>query len=233
MEDKTNNSAVPETEKSRSGCLRVLKFVTIFFVVITLLVLVWVKYNIYASKFTPVQLNTKEQKILDSKLALLEESAQKEHVIVREKKYDKEARLKPEPYTEKGAKREISLSERELNALIADRPDVAQKVAIDLSDNLVSIKLVVPIDEDILFFGGKTLRFNMGVILSYENDHPVVALKGISLGGIPLPNAWLGYMKNKNLVEEFGSEGGFWQLFAEGVKDIKVQDGHIRIRLNE
>ncbi len=48
-----------------------------------------------------------------------------------------------------------------------------------------------------------------------------------------MPNAWLGYMKNKNLVEEFGTDGGFWQLFAEGVRDIKVREGHIRIRLKE
>ncbi len=58
-------------------------------------------------------------------------------------------------------------------------------------------------------------------------------IKGISLGGIPLPNAWIGYTKGKNLVEEFGTETGFWKLFAEGVKDIKVKEGQLRIRLQE
>jgi hypothetical protein len=40
-------------------------------------------------------------------------------------------------------------------------------------------------------------------------------------------------MKNKNLVNEFGSEDGFWQIFSEGVEDIQVKDGHIRIKLKE
>jgi len=57
--------------------------------------------------------------------------------------------------------------------------------------------------------------------------------RGVSLGGIPLPNAWLGNLKHKNLVDEFGTEGGFWKLFAEGIEDINVKEGHIRIKLKE
>jgi hypothetical protein len=34
-------------------------------------------------------------------------------------------------------------------------------------------------------------------------------------------------------VEEFGDEGGFWHLFAAGVQDIKVNEGHLRITLKE
>lgn len=29
-------------------------------------------------------------------------------------------------------------------------------------------------------------------------------------------------IKGKNLIEEFGSETGFWQLFAEVIKEISV-----------
>ena len=61
----------------------------------------------------------------------------------------------------------------------------------------------------------------------------MVALKGVSLGGIPIPNAWLGNLKNKNLVKGFGTEDGFWKLFSDGVADLKVKDGHIQIKLKE
>jgi hypothetical protein len=88
-------------------------------------------------------------------------------------------------------------------------------------------------DEEIPVLGGKTLRLNLGVILSYEKERPVVALKGVSLGGIPIPNAWLGNLKNKNLVNEFGAEEGFWKLFSDGVADLKVKEGHILIKLKE
>ena len=93
--------------------------------------------------------------------------------------------------------------------------------------------MIVPIDEEIPVLGGKTLRLNLGVILNYEKERSVVALKGVSLGGIPVPNAWLGNLKNKNLVKEFGDETGFWKLFSDGVADLKVKDGHIQIKLKE
>jgi hypothetical protein len=31
----------------------------------------------------------------------------------------------------------------------------------------------------------------------------------------------------------FRAEGGFWKLFSDGVADIKVQEGHILIKLKE
>jgi hypothetical protein len=219
--------------KFRLGCFPVLGIVAAVIVVTALLTAWWMKHNIYASKFTPTELTAREQQALDSKLARLEASSGRPATTPAGRPGEPDAPLEPERYTEEGAKREISLNERELNALIANQPEIAQRVAIDLSDNLMSVKLVVPMDEEILFLGGKTLRLNLGVSLNYENGQPVVALQGMTLGGIPLPNAWLGNMKYKNLVNEFGTEGGFWKLFADGVEDIKVRDGHIQIRLKE
>jgi hypothetical protein len=159
---------------------------------------------------------------------------QRERILARGKeRYTDKDRLAPEPYMEEVTSRQISLTEREFNALIANTPEIAKRVAIDLSENLVSLKLVVPIDEDIGIVGGKTLQLNLGIILSYEDDQPVVALKGVSLGGIPIPNAWLGYLKNENLFEKFGAEGGFWELFSEGIDDIKVKDSYLMIQLKE
>jgi hypothetical protein len=223
----------PAAKKFRFGLLQVMGIVALAVIVTALLTAWWVKHYIYASKFAPTVLTVKEQKVLDSKLAKLEVTANKPPVAPKKKRQDKGASLEPEAYSEEGAKREISLTEKELNALIANNPEVAQRVAIDLSDNLISVKLVVPIDEEIPVLGGKTLCLSLGVILGFENQRPVVALKGVSLGGIPLPNAWLGNLKNRNLVQEFGAEGGFWKLFSDGVADLKVQEGHILIKLKE
>ena len=51
--------------------------------------------------------------------------------------------------------------------------------------------------------------------------------------GVPLPNAWLGGLKNVDLVAEFGRDGGFWRLFADGVADVEVGEGQLRVRLKE
>ena len=233
MDNKDDHAPGPVPRKFRFGLMQVMGIVALVIIVTALLTAWWVKHYLYASKFTPTVLTVKEQTLLDSKLARLEGAANKTPALSKKRRQEKGASLEPEAYSEEGAKREISLTEKELNALIANNPEVAQRVAIDLSDSLVSVKLVIPFDEEIPVLGGKTLRLNLGVILGYENERPVVALKGVSLGGIPLPNAWLGNLKNRNLVKEFGSEGGFWKLFSDGVADLKVQEGHILIRLKE
>jgi hypothetical protein len=233
MSDKNENIAKPVAKKFRFSFLQVMGIVALVMIITALLSAWWVKHYIYASKFTPTVLTAKERKVLDFKLVKLEASTKKDLSISKKKRVEKGASLEPEAYSEEEAKREISLTERELNALIANNPEVAQRVAIDLSDNLISVKSVIPMDEELPVLGGKTLRLNLGIILGYEHGKPIVALKGVSLGGIPVPNAWLGNLKNKNLIKEFGDEDGFWKLFSEGVADLKVKKGHILIKLKE
>jgi hypothetical protein len=230
MENKESDTDTAVHERPRSAFVRLAKIIVFCILVVIITIAGWIKYNMYASPFSPTRLSPKERQVLDSKLAILDVSAKKERSFGKETPHDI---LKPEPYSEQGARREIQLTEKELNAIIANNPEVAKRVAIDLSDNLVSAKLVVPMDEEIPVLGGKTLRLHMGINLGYKNDQLVVALKGVSLGGIPVPNAWLGNLKDKNLVEEFGSEGGFWQLFSAGVQNITVREGHIGIMLKE
>jgi hypothetical protein len=229
-ENKAGNDISAEDNKKGGGCLRLLGIAALAAVVIAFIIAGWVKYNVYASPYKPTELSVKEQKVLNTKLAVLRDSPLPH---APDKKHKSSGPLTPEAYSEVGAIREIKLTEKELNGLIGEDPEMARSVAIDLSDNLVSVKLVIPVDKDVIIFGGKTLRLNLGVILDYKNRKPVVAIKGVSIGGIPMPNAWLGYLKEKDLVEEFGTEEGFWKLFSEGIKDIKVREGHILISLNE
>ena len=51
--------------------------------------------------------------------------------------------------------------------------------------------------------------------------------------GVPLPNAWLGGLKNIDLVKEFGADEGFWNTFSAGVDSISVVEGFLNIRLKE
>lgn len=146
---------------------------------------------------------------------------------------DSDGNLVPEAYSEKNAVREITFTERELNGLLAKNTDLAQKLAIDLANNLVSAKLLIPLEEDFPVLGGKTLRLNAGIGMAYENEKPVIILKGISVMGVPIPNAWLGGIKNIDLVSEFGVDPGFWKSFSQGVDHIQVTDGKINIKLKE
>jgi len=141
--------------------------------------------------------------------------------------------LRAERYSEAGARREVSFSERELNAMVANNRDLAKKLAVDLGDDLVSARLLVPVDPDFPVLGGKTLRVSAGVEMAFRDARPVVVLKGVSIMGIPIPNAWLGGLKNIDLIGEFGDQAGFWKSFADGVENIRVEEGQLKIKLKE
>lgn len=191
---------------------------------------------VFAREFKPTELSIKEQRALDGKLRILgfqPEGARPDSGIPSPSEFDEKGRLKPERYSEEGAKREVSFNERELNGLLARNTDLARKLAIDLSRDMVSLKLLVPMDPDFPMLGGKTLRFNAGVAMSYLNGKPSVVLKGVSIMGIPIPNAWLGGFKNVDLVAQAGVQPGFWKSFSEGVEDIRVEDGRIKVKLKE
>jgi hypothetical protein len=51
--------------------------------------------------------------------------------------------------------------------------------------------------------------------------------------GVPVPNAWLGGLKNVDLVETFGTEAGFWKTVSDGIENIHVEEGSLKIRLKE
>jgi hypothetical protein len=194
-------------------------------VIVTLLVAVVgtvfaLRYFVFPGEFRPVTLNDKEQQVLDEKLERLGYGPTAET-------------LEPEAYSEEGASREVSLTEKELNAMLANNTDLATRVAIDLSDNLASAKILIPMEPDFPVLGGKTLRVNAGLELAYANARPIVALRGVSIMGVPIPNAWLGNLKNVNLVNEFGGGPGFWKSFADGVEHIAVEDGRLLIELKE
>lgn len=198
---------------------------------------VWILNTVLLpSEFKPVTLNNKEQQVLDEKLQRFERfQTQSDRRASRSRPFTRQTDdvLSPEPYTEEGASREIRLSEKELNALLAKNTDLASRLAIDLSDNLASAKLLVHLDEEFPLFGGNTVKLTAGAELAYATGKPIVKLRGVSVWGVPIPNAWLGGIKNVDLIQEFGQEPGFWKAFADGVEAIEVKQGHLLIQLKE
>jgi hypothetical protein len=220
------NSEPPQATPARPRSIRTLLGLMLLTVVLSVGITTGVVYvMLFPGEFTPVSLSEKEEQRLEQKLQRLD-TLQRPHAAGK-------APLAPERYSEEGASREITLSERELNALLAHNTDLAQRLAIDLADNLASARLLVPLDPNLPILGGKTLKLNAGAEVRFAQGRPVIILKGVSLWGMPLPNAWLGNVKNIDLVQEFGADQGFWQAFAEGVEEMEVTEGSLRIRLKE
>ncbi len=228
-----DSETTPANGGLRGGHVALIVIVTIL---ATAALTYWVvRTYIYARDFTPVELSSQEQHRLDAKLRTLGYDPARPggpQAGGGAKETDQEW-LRPEQYSEAGAEREVSFSERELNALLANNPDVARKLSVDLADDLVSARLLVPVDPDFPILGGKTLRVSAGVEMAFREAKPVVALKGVSIMGVPLPSAWMGGLKNIDLISEYGNQDGFWKGFADGVEDIRVEEGQLKVKLRE
>ena len=239
--EENNNGGDSKLTKMRFGCLQVFGLMIIAVIITAGATILIFKTYFFPSEFRPVTLNPYEKKVLANKLEKLDSirdgvTSHKKNdsrILSKLDRFDPNAPIEPEPYSEKEIKREIEFTERELNGLLAKNTDLAKKMAIDLSDDLISAKLLLPVDEDFPILGGKILRVRSGMGFTYNKGKPVVILKGITIMGVPLPNAWLGGIKNIDLVEKFGSEKGFWKTFSDGVEDIKVEEGFLKIKLKE
>ncbi len=226
--------------KGFSG-LQVLAIVAGMMLLTVVITIFAVRAWLFPHPFTPVVLDQQEEQRLEQKLNRFEslaavnppENNRARAGATTEKDFKSDGTLHPKAYSEEDASREISLSEREINSLLAKNTDLAQKVAIDLADDLISLRLLLPVDQDFPFMGGKIIRARAGAELAYRDDRPVVIFKGISLMGVPLPNAWLGGFKNIDLVQEFGGGTGFWKSFSDGVETIRVKQGQLYIKLKE
>lgn len=245
---EVNNSINAEKKNERKlGCLPVLG-IMLLTILVTVGITLWVaKTYIFPSQFEPVVLTSQESQQLSKKLSLLDFTDSNTSTTASPTRPlntahpntktaindDPNKPLQPESYSEQGASRYISFTEREINAMLAKNTDLATKVAIDLANNLISARLRIPVDEDFPIFAGKTLRAAAGIELAYRGERPVVVLKGVKIMGVPIPNAWLGGLKNIDLVQEFGGEEGFWKLFSDGVESIETKEGELHITLKE
>jgi len=213
-------------EPKKGGCLKTLGIMLITVIISVIATVFVINYYLFPKQLEPVELSQREESKLNQKL--------KHFGLPELPSADSNSNaLTPEPYSEVGAKREITFSEKELNAMLAKNTDLADKVAIDLAENLASAKMIIPLDPDFPILGGKTLKANAGAELAYANGRPIVVLRGVSVWGVPIPNAWLGNLKNVDLVKEFGGDEGFWKSFSDGVDNINVEEGQLKIKLKE
>ncbi len=176
----------------------------------------WVKHNIYASQFQPVALNQAEQAGLDSKLKVLGQTSA------------------ATPVDPEVAKRTMNISEKEINAFLAQQ-GLGEQVKVELTEGAAAAVMVIPVDKDAPFVGGTTLRLRVAFGAKMDKDkHLALSLSDVHVGGVPLPNAWLGNLKGLNLLSDSPMQSDpAVKGFLEGIRDFKIQRGSMQIVLNE
>lgn len=180
----------------------------------------WVKHNFYADKLTPVSLSAAEAQTLDAKIKVLEASASPAS----------------QPAASPGeAERTLVISAKEINAYLAAQ-NLGDSVQVDLGNDSLTATVLIPVPQDsgLPLISGTTLRLGCS-ISAYMDTNKKVALsvQNVRVGGMPMPNAWLGGLKGANLAGEDLEKDPAMKRFLEGIQSLKITPDGLRVVLAE
>jgi len=168
----------------------------------------WVKHTFYPSAMTPVSLTATEKAEFDSKLQALGNPADE-------------------------ANRTLVINEREVNAYLAQQ-QLGESVQVKFGEGNVSAAIIFTAPEDFPIVPNQKirLRFTFGTSLTPEHKLSL-KLDDLSLGGISLPNSWIGDIKGVDLVAENVESDPALQKFLAGIKSLEIHNGTLRLALNK
>lgn len=132
-------------------------------------------------------------------------------------------------------RRTIVFSEREVNGFINHNTGLAGQIYLDFENDIIITKFAHTFADDVPMVGGKQvkLRCRVGAKLDETTRKLFLALQDVTINGIPIPNAWLGEIKNKNLFDAASDAepSGFLKNLSDGIEDIELRGDHLLIRL--
>jgi hypothetical protein len=173
----------------------------------------WYNYNFNASAFRAVSLTQPEAKVLDQKVEVLK------------------GNTTPQAPATDPAKT-LVLSEREINGFLKEQ-GIGEHFKVRIKNDNITLTAVLPVDKDAPVMAGKNIRVSAVLATKLGADHHLaMSLSDLTVGGISLPNAWLGNIKGLDLLAE-NMDDEVLNGFAAGIKDFSVQDGEVRLVLND
>jgi hypothetical protein len=203
----------PPPAPQKKSCLVPVLIGIIAVLVVALGVIWWTNRPI-----KPVQLSAEEKVVVQQKVDAIQQ-------------VEKPAETQPaEPTYEKG-KKEIVLTERELNGLLNEHTTLGQKLKLELATDAVHARYETDLDPDVPVVGGKKLKAKARFIIKTNEGIPSLVLDDLTLWGVSLPNEWLGQLKGKDILGEIlgGGKGGK----IAGIEEMKVSSGELKIKLKE
>lgn len=181
----------------------------------------WIHRTINARPLTPVALNQQEQVELSNKLEFVSTSREMRLRAVEQ----------PEPRAREidpdFVRRPITLTDREINALIAKHTDLGDRVRVFLRPDEVVAQANIPVDRSVPYLGGRIIRTKVSLHVEVKRGDLVLAIRNISIGGFPLPNAWLGGLIGKNLVQDEFFDDPVMKAFVEGIEEFRIDSGSL------
>lgn len=180
----------------------------------------WVKRNIYASPIQPITLSASEQQAMEAKLHVLNTSSAPA----------------TQPEASPGEQeRTLVVTAREINAYLASQ-NLGETVKVDLGQDSIAATMLVPIPPDagVPLLSGTTLRLSVGInALMDANKKVALHVRDVRVGGVPLPNAWLGDIKGVNLAGDDLGRDPALQRFLAGIQSLEITPAGLRVVLAE
>ena len=172
----------------------------------------WVKHTLYPSAMIPVSLTVNEQAEFDSKLQTLNN---------------------PPVVPAEEANRTLVITEREVNAYLA-KQQLGESVEVKFGEGSVSSAIILTAPEDFPFCPNQKIRmrFTFGTSLSPEHKLSL-KLDDLSLGGISLPNSWIGDIKGMDLIADNVEKDPALLKFLAGIQSLEIHNGTLRLQLNK
>lgn len=173
----------------------------------------WYQYNLNASPFKPVQLSAAEQQAVQAKLATLENQV-----------------------APSDPAKTLVLNEREINGYLQQQ-GLGDQIKVNINSGSIGAQFLIPVDKDFPVMGGSTVRVKVAFNTHLDaNRQLALSLADVSVGGISLPNDWLGNLKGLNMLDSSRMGEGdaqFFKSFAAGIKDFQLKNGEMRVVLND
>lgn len=183
----------------------------------------WFKRHLDARALEPVRLAEAEERAFEAKLQTL--AAAGESVAT--------------PGAQSGSatadERTVQISGREINAFLAER-GLGENIRVELARDLLHVAMIVPIpaDSGLPLLAGANLRLRFSLDAACDPQAGArFAIRDVRLGGVPLPDAWLGGIKGLNWVDQNLNQDPGVQRFLSGIQDLEVRPEGIRLRLRE
>jgi hypothetical protein len=138
------------------------------------------------------------------------------------------------PQIEPGAEnRTIIITEREVNAYLA-KQNLGEHVQLSFSEGKIAAGLIIIAPPDFPLFAGQKVRVRLTFGSGLTPEHKLsFALDDISVGGISMPNAWLGDIKGEDLVAKNLESDPALQRFLAGIQTFEIHNGNLKVVLNQ
>ena len=171
----------------------------------------------------PVVLSPTEKAVVEEKIAVIQSSGSDPTFTP--------APAKPsEPTYEKG-KKDIILTEREINGLLNANTDLGQSLSFQLGTDVVLARIETDLDPDLPLIGGRKFKARARFLVSEASGQPSFIIDDLTIWGISLPNEWLGGLKGRNLLAELLGSNSNGKV--PGIESFTIRPGQLTIKLAE